>query len=54
MSQHIFCFLTPSQPVQRPPANLDMDEESQMQLALNMSKEAHQQVGFQGGIRGGA
>lgn len=35
----------PSQPVKRaPPATLDMDEDAQLQLALNLSKEEHKQV----------
>lgn len=34
------------QPVQPAPAAVDMDEEAQLQLALNLSKEEHQQVGF--------
>lgn len=38
--------LTPSQPVQRAPPAVDMDEETQLQLALSLSKEEHQQVGF--------
>lgn len=33
-----------SQPVQQTPAALDLDEESQFQLALSLSKEEHQQV----------
>lgn len=34
------------QPVQLAPATVDMDEESQLQLALSLSKEEHQQVRF--------
>lgn len=40
--------LMPPQPVQCAPATLDMDEESQLQLALTLSKEEHQQVMFPG------
>ena len=43
--------LTTVQPVQRAPAALDMDEETQLQLALSLSKEEHQQVGLLG-VRG--
>lgn len=42
----------PSQPVQRAPPTVDMDEDTQLQLALSLSKEEHQQVGFLG-VTGG-
>lgn len=51
MSENGFWFalprFTPTQPVQcAPAAPVDMDEDTQLQLALNLSKEEHQQVGL--------
>lgn len=34
------------QTVKRAPATQDMDEDSQLELALSLSKEEHKQVGF--------